>query len=144
MSSRVRYCIDPMSTPSRGPDRLVDVTGGTGGVQDPGRPSSAEVKRQLELILADHLFQSAQRLARFLRFAVESVIVGKTEQLKESVIGIEVFERGASYSPQEDPIVRVMAGRLRAKLAEYYQSSGSSDLVLIELPRGGYLPRFSG
>ena len=79
---------------------------------DRGKPSSAEVARQLERILADPLFQSSQRLARFLRFTVESALGGKTGQLKESVIGIDVFDRGESYSPQEDPIVRTFPGSL--------------------------------
>jgi AAA ATPase domain len=65
------------------------------------------------------------------------------DQLKETVIGIDVFERGAAYSPQEDPVVRVMAGRLRGRLAEYYQASGGADPILIDLPRGGYVPRFT-
>ena len=76
-------------------------------------------------------------------FTVESTLGGKANELKETVIGVEVFDKDASYSPREDPIVRVMAGRLRGKLAEYYQREGAADLVLIELPRGSYVPRFT-
>ena len=58
------------------------------------------------------------------------------------MIGIEVFKRGQSYDPRENPIVRIMAGRLRSRLAEYYQGSGRADSLLIDLPKGGYVPRF--
>ena len=105
-------------------------------------PPDAEVLRQLERILAHPLFTTTQRLSAFLRFAVESTVGGRSEQLKEYVIGIEVCGRAASYNPQVDPVVRVMAGRLRSKLAEYYQAGGQQDPVLIELPRGAYVPQF--
>ena len=105
-------------------------------------PPDAEVLRQLERILANPFFQTSPRLSAFLRYAVESALAGRVEQLKEYVIGVEVLGRGISYSPQEDPAVRVMAGRLRSRLAEYYQGDGRSDGVIIELPRGGYVPRY--
>lgn len=106
-------------------------------------PAAADVVRQLERILAHTLFQSSLRLSTFLRFTVEHALAGRADELKEYVIGVEVFERASTYSPQEDPVVRIMAGRLRSKLAEYYQGGGHSDPVLIELPRGGYVPRSS-
>jgi tetratricopeptide (TPR) repeat protein len=129
-----------MSTPSR-------FSGGSFGsverAADCERPTDADIRQQLTRILAHPLFQTSQRLTAFLRFVVENVIAGRAEQLKEYVIGLEVFDRGASYSPREDPVVRIMAGRLRSRLAEYYQGSGHSDPVLIELPRGGYVARLS-
>jgi hypothetical protein len=106
-------------------------------------PSRAEVQRQLERILANPLFQTSQRFSRFLRFAVESVLGGLADQLKESVIGVEVFGLSESYSPQENPIVRITAGRLRSRLAEYYLSCGMPDPVFIEIPKGSYVPRFA-
>jgi hypothetical protein len=73
---------------------------------------------------------------------VESALHGKVDQLKEHVIGVDVFGLSVSYNPQENPVVRIMAGRLRSKLAEYYLSRGLSDPVFIEIPKGGYAPRF--
>ena len=105
-------------------------------------PDPAEIAHQLEKILQDPLFQSSRRLTAFLRFIVETTLSQRSDQLKEYVIGIEVFNRGESYDSREDPIVRIMAGRLRSRLAEYYQSSGRADSMLIDLPRGGYVPRF--
>lgn len=117
-----------------------EVTYGSGGG---GEPAREDVERQLGRILADPLFGKTQRLGGFLRYSVEAALNGTAHELKEYVIGVQVFERGPSYNPQEDPIVRIMAGRLRARLAEYYQSSGQGDPILIELPRGGYAPRWS-
>lgn len=105
--------------------------------------SSGQITKQLRKILADPLFAKSQRLAGFLGFTVEAALAGRAQELKEYTIGVQVFERGEDYNPQEDPIVRIMAGRLRAKLAEYYVGSGTGDPIVIELPRGGYAPRFA-
>jgi hypothetical protein len=41
-----------------------------------------------------------------------------------------------------DSMVRVQAGRLRTKLAEYYASEGARDTIGVELPKGSYLLTF--
>ena len=105
---------------------------------------TAHVTTQLERILGDPLFKKSPRLSRFLRVAVETVLADASADLKEYTVGIEVFDRSADYSPSVDPIVRIMAGRLRAKLAEYYVGPGAGDPVLIDVPRGGYVPKFTG
>ncbi len=104
-------------------------------------PSENDVRGQTERILRDPLFQRSERLSTFFRFIVEMALVGRGEEIKESVLGTEVFGRAPSYDPHEDPVVRVMAGRLRGKLAEYYQSTGQADLVAIALPPGEYVPQ---
>src|SRR5512132_2734878 len=98
-------------------------------------PSPARITGQLKKILNDPLFSRSQRLSGFLRFVVQAALAGCSADLKEYTIGVEVFERSADYEPQGDPIVRIMAGRLRAKLAEYYLGPGAADPILIELPR---------
>jgi TolB-like protein len=98
------------------------------------------VREHLERIVADDLFSGAARLCRFLRFTVESKISGREEQVKEFVIGREVFDRKDGYDPRLDPIVRVEARRLRAKLAEYYEGRGREEQLRLEYPRGSYIP----
>src|SRR5437867_3647148 len=110
--------------------------------QDGPGPTHADVLRQLEQILRARFSKDPSALAHFC-FVVERALARRGEQLKEYVIGVEVFERDVSYNPQEQPVVRIMAGRLRSKLAEYYQGGGHSDSVLIELPRGDFAPRFA-
>jgi tetratricopeptide (TPR) repeat protein len=100
------------------------------------------VERQLARILAHPLFRSSQRLTAFLRFTVENTLAGRSHEVKESVIGADVFGLGETYNPQENPVVRIVAGRVRGKLAEYYLGQGLSDPVFIEIPKGGYIPRF--
>lgn len=100
------------------------------------------VRQQLRLILASALFRNAQRPSQFLRFVVESAITREEHRLKEYVIGVEAFDRPANYDPKTDPIVRIEAGRLRKKLAEYYTGPGAGDPVIIDLPKGAYVPVF--
>jgi adenylate cyclase len=99
------------------------------------------VRRQLERVLESASFTGNERRSRFLRFVVEGHLEGRDSELKESVIAMEVFGNG-DYDPKQDSIVRTEAGRLRARLAEYYAGEGSGDAVIIELPKGGYIPSF--
>ena len=99
------------------------------------------VREQLEKILAHRLFVRSARMTRFLRFAVDHSLSGHASELKEYVIGVEVFDRSAEYDPRVDPIVRVEARRLRSKLKAYYESDGAADPVIIEFLSGGYAPR---
>ena len=100
------------------------------------------VRLELGKILASHGFVNAERLSRFLRYTVEEHLNGQTDKLKESLLGIEVFGRKPSYDPRIDAVVRTEAVKLRARLKEYYDSDGSEDAVIIDLPKGGYVPVF--
>jgi len=99
-------------------------------------------RKQLQRVLGSSGFARNERLSRFLDFVVERHLEGKDEELKESVIGVEIFGRPPDYNPKKDAIVRVEAGRLRARLAEYYAEAGRLDELVIELPKGGYVPVF--
>src|SRR5215475_3956567 len=100
------------------------------------------VRRQLSRILASPGFCRNERLSRFLKFVVEQHLEGKVGEIKESVIAMEVFGRGADHDPKQDSIVRTEASRLRARLNEYYLGDGKNDALLIQLPKGGYGPVF--
>jgi adenylate cyclase len=104
---------------------------------------AAEVRQQLDRILADSAFSGASRRSRLLRYLVEQALEDRPEGLKESVIATEVFERAPGYDPQIDSVVRVEVGRLRDRLAEYYVRAGPEEPVHIEIPRGGYRPMFA-
>ena len=86
--------------------------------------------------LARPEFAGAPRLARFLSFVVETTLAGNSEQIKESLVAIEVYGRRPDYDPQIDSTVRVEAGRLRARLREYQESSGKQDAVQIDCRKG--------
>jgi TolB-like protein/Tfp pilus assembly protein PilF len=104
--------------------------------------SHEAVEEQLQRVLASPLFINSHRLSKFLRFTVETTLEGEGEQIKEYLIGTEVFGRNSSYDPRTDPVVRIEAGRLRTKLAEYYRTQGQGDPVLIDLPKGRYVAVF--
>jgi TolB-like protein/Tfp pilus assembly protein PilF len=99
-------------------------------------------RRQLERVLESAGFSRNERLSGFLRFVVEGHLDGKDQELKESVIAIEVFGRPPDFDSRLDPVVRTEAARLRAKLNDYYMNEGKADALVIELPKGGYVPRF--
>jgi TolB-like protein/Flp pilus assembly protein TadD len=102
-------------------------------------PASA-IEDQLARILRSDAFQQADRLKRFLAFIVREMAGGRGSELKEYVIGVQVFRKEESFDPRTDPIVRVQARRLRAKLVRYYSEEGRADPIVIELPKGGYSP----
>jgi hypothetical protein len=106
------------------------------------RITTAAVRAQLTKILDSEAFRDAHRIRRFLEYIVVATLTHHSDCLKEFLLGIEVFEKPASFDPRLDPIVRVQAGRLRAKLKEYYLTEGSEDLVLIDVPKGSYIPVF--
>ncbi len=101
------------------------------------------VQQQLERILASTTFRQVDRLRRFLKFVVLESIAGRQDELKEYVVGMQVFGKESSFDPRSDPVVRVQARRLRARLVRYYVEEGQADEVLIDLPKGGYSPAFS-
>lgn len=123
-------------------DTAVDV-GRPEGAPGTGEPSASDVMAALEGVLAGAPLRGSERLRRFLRFVVEETLAGQGDRLKEYVLGVELLERPASFDPRTDPIVRVEARRLRAKLADYYGTEGRDDAVLIDLPKGGYVAAFS-
>lgn len=102
-----------------------------------------DIRAQLQRIIASPWFSSAPRLIRFLQFAVDCYLNGSTDQLKESILGRVVFDRGPSFDSQTDSIVRVDSQRLRRKLAEYYRNEGHADPVSIAFHAGSYVPQIS-
>ena len=97
---------------------------------------------QLSRILASKTFSQVERLKRFISFIVTESVAGRSGELKEYVIGVQVFGKDPSFDPRTDPIVRVQARRLRARLVKYYREEGQADEIAIDLPKGGYSPVF--
>lgn len=106
-------------------------------------PAPAQVRRQLERLLASPQLAQAPALGALLRYVVERTLQGEADRLKEYTLGVEVFDRGADFDPRVDTIVRVQGRRLRAKLDEYYRGPGRGDPVRIDLPKGHYVPVFA-
>jgi len=100
------------------------------------------IQSEVERILASEKFARSKRLRSLLRFTVAQTLQGNADMLKEYVIGTEVLKKPDSYDPRSDSLVRVLASRLRVKLKEYYSDGGSEDPLVIEFPKGKYVPKF--
>jgi adenylate cyclase len=103
--------------------------------------NAAAVGRHVDRTLSSPLFCRAERQSRFLRFVVDAALQSPEAAIKEFEIGMAVYDRRSDYDPRTDPIVRVEAARLRARLREYYETT-PPDVVRIEIPKGQYLPQF--
>jgi serine/threonine-protein kinase len=97
---------------------------------------------QLQKVLDSSAFARSRRLREFLAYIVQETIEGRADELKEYALGVAVFGRLQSFDPRIDPIVRVDAGRLRARLKEYYRQEGRHDPVSIDCVKGSYVPVF--
>lgn len=114
-------------------------------VREPGSEdqiSEGAIREQLSRLLDSSVFAQSGRLCRFRRFTVETTLAGKSGELKEYLIGTEVYERKPPYQPNVDSIVRSEARRLRGKLKEYYDSIGQEDPIRIDYRPGSYVPTF--
>ena len=75
---------------------------------------------------------------RLLRYLTEQALNGRDRELKEYGIGVDVLERGSDFDPRTDTIVRVQARRLRAKPDDYYRREGTSDRIVVTVPKARY------
>ncbi|HXM44222.1 MAG TPA: tetratricopeptide repeat protein [Bryobacteraceae bacterium] len=101
-------------------------------------PPLESMRAELLTIRRSTVFGSAPRLQKLLGYLVEESLAGNP--LKESIVGVAVFGRDPGYDPKQDSVVRSEVRRLRAKLIEYYASEGAGDKIVIDLPKGSYVP----
>src|SRR5438067_12900461 len=112
-------------------------------VMSPDVPGPDVIRAALERIVSSPQLESSPSLCRFLRYVVEEALAGRGGQIKEYSLGAEVFARGDDFDPRIDPIVRVQARNLRARMAKYYEGPGADEPVLIDLPKRTYVPVFA-
>ena len=97
---------------------------------------------QINRLVSSHALHGSESLCKLLRYLAKHAVDHPGTPIKEFQIATEVFGRSADFDPQLDSMVRVQAGRLRSKLAEYYSSDGLEDAVVVELPKGTYVLAF--
>jgi len=119
-----------------------DPKSGSGEARNQNSAPSDMVRSELEKILRTERFIRSENLSRLLRFIVEHALKGQSDSVKEYYIGTEVFGRGSSFDSKTDTIVRVQARNLRSRLHDYYEQEGRDDLIVIEIPKGAYVPVF--
>jgi hypothetical protein len=98
--------------------------------------------QQIDKLIKSHSLHSSESLCKLLRYLAEHSLDHPGVALKEYQIATEVLGRPAGFDPQSDSTVRVQAGRLRVKLAEYYAHEGPDDPILVEIPKGSYALAF--
>jgi len=104
--------------------------------------SAVIIEEQLKRIQGSPLFSHSRRYPSFLDYVVRKTLEGLEDELKERTVGIEAFGRSSGYDLNADPIVRVTAGEVRKRLAQYYYQSDHQLELRIELHPGSYIPEF--
>lgn len=105
-------------------------------------PEAYEVTHALDLVRRQGRMPPAE--LRFLAYVVELTLAGRQAELSQKTIAADIFGRDLrTFDPRADSIVRTTAVNLRDSLLGYYAGEGRSDPVVVELPKGSYVPQFS-
>lgn len=94
--------------------------------------------QQIDNIIKSHSLRGSESLCKLLQYLAKQSLYHPDAPLKEYQIATEVYGRPADFDPQSDSTIRVQAGRLRLKLAEYYATEGAADPILVKIPKGSY------
>src|SRR4029077_18253483 len=105
-------------------------------------PQREQYLTQVDRLLNSHVLHGSESLCKLLRYLAEHALDHPGSPLKEYQIATEVFGRPPNFDPQSDSTIRVQAGRLRLKIAEYYSSEGADDPIQVEIPKGTYVVSF--
>ena len=131
----------PMAASSTG--RIVEPSEiSTAGWVPEAEADRSAVQEQLTRLLISPIFVNSKRCASLLRFVVDCALAGKTENLKERTLGIDVFQRDPQYDTNHDPVVRTTAVEIRKRLAQYYSVPEHEQEIRICFPAGSYVPEF--
>src|SRR6266481_4611403 len=113
-----------------------------GGLSTSNRSSDAECRALVQRILGSKEFQRTTRLRDFLLYVTDRKLAVAPHDITEALIGQRVFGRPSSYNPGDDSIVRTEARNLRQRLERYFAGEGTAEPILLEIPKGGYVPVF--
>ncbi|HEY2461944.1 MAG TPA: hypothetical protein VGI16_14130 [Candidatus Acidoferrum sp.] len=97
---------------------------------------------EIDRLVASQALHGSESLCKLLRYLAKHALEQPGIPLKEYQIATELFGRQPDFDPQLDSMVRVQAGRLRSKLAEYYGAEGAEHHAWVELPKGTYVLSF--
>jgi hypothetical protein len=100
------------------------------------------IRAQVDRLIQSKTFETSDVHRRLLQYLAEKTLSGEADRLKEYTVGIEAFGKPPTYDPKQDSIVRLQVGRLRQKLAMYYQTEANGDTVRVTLPKGAFRLHF--
>ena len=101
------------------------------------------IQQQVERILSSEEFQATKQQRDFFRFIIKETLAGRSQKIKGYLVATEVFGRSSAFDTNTDPIVSIQANKLRRALERYYLITGDQDPILINIPKGGYVPVFT-
>jgi len=104
---------------------------------------ATDIRSQLEKISAGPELENSPRLVELLNYIGEESLAGRADRIKGFTIGQAIYASDLNFDPESNSIVRVEMGRLRRRLAEYYLSSGRTDRIVVDIPKGSYAPKFT-
>jgi hypothetical protein len=96
----------------------------------------------LERIAASSQLKRAARLQELLFYIANRSLDARSEIVHEQQIGVDVFRRSEGYDTGADNIVRTNVSDLRKRIEAYFDSEGSDETLILEIPRGSYIPVF--
>ena len=94
--------------------------------------------QQIDNIIKSHSLRGSESLCKLLQYLAKQSLYHPDAPVKEYQIATEVYGRPADFDPQSDSTIRVQAGRLRMKLADYYATEGAADPIVVKIPKGSY------
>ena len=106
----------------------------------PAHGESDRFRSELSKILTSVHFKRSKRLSALLSYIVAKRISGNADHVTEYAIALDVYDRGRSFDPAHDNIVRAEALRLRQRLDAYYKAEGRVSRFQIAVPKGSYVP----
>jgi TolB-like protein len=104
--------------------------------------SDDAIQKQLQRIFQHPDFNKSEILRKFLFYIVQETLIGNSNCLKEYTIAVKVLDKPSNFNPQKNCIVRIHAGRLRQALSNYYKDLSIDDPIIIDIPKGKYVPNF--
>lgn len=128
-TSQITDLLIRMQTPTNTPDTMPE-------------PEYDRIIAALSHILSTDKFSAAPQMSAFLRYVVEQTASGNKKRIKAYTVAVDALGKSDDFDPQNDPVVRVLAGRLRSSLTAYYEANPKVDVV-IQMTTGTYVPDFA-
>lgn len=123
-----------------GTNRL-NLSSHVGSVRPPALEGDARQELVNRIVNSDR-FSKALRPREFLLYVCDAALQGRIDDINEQKIGERVFGRSENYNASEDNVVRSQARILRQKLEAYFSNEGAHETLLLQIPKGGYVPEF--
>ena len=106
-------------------------------------PDRVAVVAALRRMLDSEELRASPRSRDFLAYVVTEALAGRGHRLKERTVARYALGRTKDFDSVTDAAARVQANRLRASMERYYAGTGATESLVIELPKGSYVPTFT-